>query len=66
MAAPKTAETRCRDGSVQARHVIQRLYTTPSYIFFLYLKSFCKLCYEITGKRNFRAKKKDVGAGLVV
>ena len=26
MAMPKTTETRCRDGSVQARHVIQRLY----------------------------------------
>ena len=26
MAVPKTKETRCRDGSVQARHVIQRLH----------------------------------------
>ena len=26
MAMPKTTETRCRDGSVQARHVIQRLH----------------------------------------
>ena len=26
MAVPKTTETRCRDGSVQARHVIQRLH----------------------------------------
>ena len=25
MAVPKTTETRCRDGSVQARHGIQRL-----------------------------------------
>ena len=25
MAVPKTTATRCRDGSVQARHVIQRL-----------------------------------------
>ena len=24
MAVPKTTETRCRDGSVHARHVIQR------------------------------------------
>ena len=32
MAVPKTTETRCRDGSVQARQVIKRLYTqaTPS------------------------------------
>ena len=26
MAVPKTKETRCRDGSVQGRHVIQRLH----------------------------------------
>ena len=26
MAMPKTTETGCRDGSVQARHVIQRLH----------------------------------------
>ena len=25
LAVPKTTETRCRDGSVQARHVIKRL-----------------------------------------
>ena len=33
LAVPKTTETRCRDGSVQGRHVIQRL--TPSlHLFF--------------------------------
>ena len=26
MAVPKTTETRCRDGSVQGRHAIQRLH----------------------------------------
>ncbi len=26
MAVPKTTETRCRDGSMQGRHVIQRLH----------------------------------------
>ena len=26
MAVPKTTETRCRDGSVHGRHVIQRLH----------------------------------------
>ena len=26
MAVPKTTETRCKDGSVQARHVVQRLH----------------------------------------
>ena len=29
MAVPKTAETRCRDGSVQARQVIKRLHKQP-------------------------------------
>ena len=55
MAVPKTTETRCRDGSVQARHDIYTKTTqvTPSLYPFLYLKSFCELCYEITGKSNF-------------
>ena len=57
MAVPKTTETRCRDGIVQARHTIQRLYkdytTNPIPTSFLYLKLFCELCYEITGKSNF-------------
>ena len=36
MAVPKTTETRCRDGSVQARQVIKRLHKQPHpYIFFL-------------------------------
>ena len=35
MAVPKTTETRCRDGSVQARQVIIRLHKQPHpYIFF--------------------------------
>ena len=36
MAVPKTTETRCRDGSVQARHGIQRLQVTPSLHLFFY------------------------------
>ena len=59
MAVPKTTETRCREGSGQARHDIQRLHKQPHpYIFFLYLKSFCELCYKITGKSNFEPEKK--------
>ncbi len=35
MAVLKTTETRCRDGSVQARQVIKRLHKQPHpYIFF--------------------------------
>jgi len=30
MAVPKTTETRCRDGSVQARQVIKTTQATPS------------------------------------
>ena len=34
MAVPKTTETRCRDGSVQARQDIERLHKQPHpYIF---------------------------------
>ena len=50
MAVPKSTETRCTDGSVQARHGIQRLQVTPS--LHLFLIPFCKLCYDITGKSN--------------
>ena len=32
----KTAETRCRDGSVQARQVIKRLYKQPHPYIFLF------------------------------
>ena len=36
MAVPKTAETKCRDGSVQERQVIKRLHKQPHpYIFLL-------------------------------
>ena len=36
MAVPKTTETRCRDGSIQARQVIKRLHKQPHpYIFLL-------------------------------
>ena len=36
MAMPKTTETRCTDGSVQARQVVKRLHKQPHpYIFFL-------------------------------
>ena len=61
MAVPKTTETKCRDGSVQGRHVIQRLPTNPIPTSFLYLKSFCKLCYKITGllgRAIFEPKKR--------
>jgi len=50
MAVPKTTETRCRDGSVQAREVVKRLHmqATPSLHLFIYLKFFCRFGYEIT------------------
>ena len=36
MAVPKTTETRCRDGSVQARQVIKRLNKQPHPYIFLF------------------------------
>ena len=33
MAVPKTTETRCRDGSVQAKSVIQNFWHSHPYIF---------------------------------
>ena len=52
MAVPKTTDTRCMNGSVQARHT-------------LYLKFFCEFSYEITASINVWLKK-DVGMGLLV
>ena len=53
MAVPKTAETRCRDGSVQARQVIKRLHKQPyPYIFLFYLKLLCEFSYENSGNIN--------------
>ena len=62
MAVPKTTETRCRDGSVQARQVIQRLHKqSHPYIFFqshtdVPSNLIAKLIEEI----------QDVGMGLLV
>ena len=36
MAVPKTTETRCRDGSVQARQDIKRLHKQPHPYIFLF------------------------------
>ena len=38
MAVPKTTQTRCRDGSVQARQVIIRLHKQPHPSSFLFLQ----------------------------
>ena len=65
MAVPKTTETRCRDGSVQARQVVKDYTSKPIPTSFLYLKFFCEFSYEITGHINVRLKK-DVGMGLLV
>ena len=54
MAVPKTTRTRCRDGSVQARHVIERLH-----LFYTILQ-ICAM--RLLG----RISKNDVGMGLLV
>ena len=56
MAVPKTTETRCRDGSVQARHGIQRLQVTPSLHLFLYHSA--SYATRLLGRAIFEAKKK--------
>ena len=54
MAVPKTTETRCRNGSVQARQVIKRLHKQPHPYIHLsfYLKLFCEFSYENSGNIN--------------
>ena len=52
MAVPKTTETRCRDGSVQARQVIKILHKHPHPYIFFYLKLFCEFSYENSGNIN--------------
>ena len=57
MAVPKTTETRCRDGSVQARQVIKRLHKQPHpYIFFSYHMAFqnSKLTEQFQVKKRCR------------
>ena len=51
MASPKPKETKCRDGSVQARQGIQRLQEVPSLHLILYKTFFFRLCYGTTGNR---------------
>ena len=69
MAVPKTTETRCRDGSVQARQDIKRLHKQPHPYIFLFSHSmalmFPELSYSLT-HRTISRKKKDVGMGLLV
>ena len=55
MEVPKTTESRFRDGSVQARQVVKRLYKQP--IPPIYIKFFCKFSYEITGNINVWLKE---------
>ena len=52
MAVPKTTETRCMNGSVQEKQVINRLHKqSHPYIIFLHLNLFCEFSYEITGNQ---------------
>ena len=58
MALPKTTETRCRDGSVQARQDIKRLHKQPHpYIFFLEI--FLSLAMTILGTSMPCGEKKE-------
>ena len=68
MAVPKTTETRCRDGSVQARQVLKRLHKQPHpYIFLFALNCSVSLAMRILRtSMPCGKKKKDVGMGLLV
>ena len=53
MAVPKTTETRCRDGSVQARQDIKKTtQATPSLHLSFSFKLFCEFSYDNSGKIN--------------
>ena len=68
MAVPKTTETRCRDGSVQGRHVIQKTtQLTPSlHLFFISEIILRVMLHDYWEEQFLNQKKKDVGMGLVV
>ena len=67
MAVPKTTETRCRDGSVQARQVIKRLHKQPPSLHFFFLPHGIDVPRILIAKltEHFQVKK-DVGMGLLV
>ena len=56
MVEPKTTNSKCRDGSMQARQGIQRLQLTPFFV--------CDILRDIQGKALF--KYEDVEMGLLV
>ena len=61
MAVPITTETRCRDGSVQARQVIKRLHKQPHpYIFFFFSPHGIDVPRILIAKltKQFQAKRK--------
>ena len=65
MAVPKTTKTRCRDGSVQGRHVIQT--TNPILTSFFISEIILQVMLQDYWEEQFLSqKKKNVGMGLVV
>ena len=60
MAVPKTTETRYRDGSVQARQVIERLHKQPHLYTLFYLKLFCEFSHENSGNSNAMWQEKKM------
>ena len=58
MAVPKTTETRCRNGSVQARQLAKDYTSNPIPTSFFILEVLLRVySYEITGNINVRLKK---------
>ena len=61
MAVPKTTETRCRDGSVQARQVIKRLHKQPHPYIFLFSHCMALMFPELSSlnsQNNFKEKER--------
>ena len=63
MAVRKTAETRCRNGSVQARHVTTQV--TPSLHLFLLQTATLNNLMACIAHKIITGIKKDVGMGLL-
>ena len=67
MAVPKTTETRCRDGSVQAKQGIQKQHTvTPSLHLFYIHDILWQAIQDMYYWEQHCTVKKDVGMGLLV
>ena len=64
MAVPKTTETRCRDGSVQGRHVIQDYTTNPIPTSFFISEIILRVMLQDYWEEQFLSQKKRCRDGV--